>query len=301
MSFTIISNEDIRICNTNNETRAVATALKQYIFQCGYQICASDMDANISLTVDGKTASVKIKPYSLADPISLDTLIEISLKNETDIEHDIPSPWKDDPEFESLVNKIEKANDISARISLCTMQYLGGAYSITYWDSVFENGPVEGVTCRIMWRTMDDGIAYSCVGLSGDIVGEIPYDTRFEDVSDITRWSVDDILLSIAPLKEDKKLDVDVLNQYIEKLDEFYEVELIELDEDVFTINGSACFSVEEFNRFISLLKSINQYSKDNDLCFFANAYFYASDNSFSLAHVYTSDNGEIQIDCLKI
>ena len=304
MSFTIISNEDIRICNTNKEARKVAAALRDYIRQLDHLDAIRSMSAQIILTVDNETAEVKTDSYvpgNIVCDFAMAMTDDGPVIENTPQENITPVPiWKDAYEFNTLVDRIVDGKDISAKVSLYVTQSMGALYSIDYWGRVFAKGPIEGVSCRLMYREVDMGLSYSCIGLSGDIVGEIPFDKTAEDVSDINSWASDDVMIVLEPEDESNHINVEDLRPFAEAFADKYELEINAFDKDEFFSNDVGSFSQEELPDLVKDMQFFLDYAEEHGLRCGVESYLYAEDGSFALAHIYESDTGKLEVEYCK-
>ena len=304
MSFTIISNEEISILNTNTETRTVAAALQKYISQINHLEAVRDMTAEILLTVDGKTAKVKTD-----SDVKGNIVCDFAIKMTEDgpvFEHtpkeaitSVPI-WEKEIAFNDLVDQLLYGENIFARINLFVTQSGGASYGLTFWDNVFSNGPVKDVTCRLMYREMDMDISYICIGLSGDIVGEIPFNASKNDVSDIERWFSDDVLVSIVPSKENDIINVEELKPYAESFSEKYGLTIHCLDSDEFYSDDAGSFSSDQISDLAKDMKFFRDYAEEHGLDHTNEAFLFAADGSPALAHIYETETGEINIAYCK-
>ena len=304
MSFTIISNEDIQIRNTNDATRAVAEALQEYIRQMDYLKAVRSMTAEIQLSVDGKTTKVSTAP-NIRGNIVCDFAMAMTedgpiFENAPEKEVTAVPIWKNEHEFNDLVDHLPDGKNISARINLYITQTCDAAYGACYWGKVFKNGSVDGVTCKLMFREVDMDISYTCLGLSGDIVGEIPFDKTAEDVADVKTWASDDIMVIIEPEDEKNHINVEELRPFAEAFADKFELEITALDEDEFFTNDVGSFWREEIPELTKDMQFFLDYAEEHGLRCGVESYLYAEDGSLALAHIYESDTGKIEVEYCK-
>ena len=279
MSFTINSTEEVRICGACGGTRGAARALEKYLRQFD--------------RLDGiQRGSVRLR--LAADDRVLRTRARI------DPRHPDAPLLTNDPEAGALLDRLDGASDIEMKLSYDIMQTCEALYGAAYWEQALRDGPVEGVSCRLMFRNVDDGPEYYCLGLSGDTVGLVPFDASEKDVARVKLWHTDALLVSMDIASPDAGIGADALRPLAEAFAETYGTRIGYLAEDSFLISDGTDLPADRIPALLADLQRLRDYAAGRGLTRRVEAYLYA-DGAFALAHISEARDGKIRIEYCKM
>ncbi|MBQ6164336.1 MAG: hypothetical protein IJK23_07675 [Clostridia bacterium] len=280
MSFSIYSTEEVRICNIGKETRAAARALEQYLRQFDRRDSIQLGSVRLALTADGETVNAQ----TVSVPRDTDTPL-----------------WKNAPELRAAIKKLESAADVEMKLTYDIMQTCETLYGAAYWEQAFREGPVEGVTCRLLFRNVDDGPEYYCLGLSGDTVGLVPFDASEKDVVRVGKWRTDELLVSMEIAAPDAEIGVEELTPSARAFAGKYGVAIDYLEADSFLIADGAEIPAELLPSLLADLQRLRDHAAERGLTHTVESYLYADGGAFALAHIFEDADGKIRVEYCKM
>lgn len=296
MSFSIYSNEEITIKNTSAATRKAAASLAGYLGQFyRMQNLYNLRIFHFTLTVDGRTVMEREMEYFQGN-----VMCDIQIAHgengieimDTPIKDDSFIPeWKDDGALLQLLPYLPDAREISLKLSYAITQTSGADYSVSFWKPVFENGPIDGVDCRLLYQYPDEGIRCYAVAYNKEHNGDVPFDQSAEDMSGISVWYTDGYRLLLENTEDLQASDFCELSKKANAFVEKYSLEPVSIPEDdEFSILSCNRFTIEEVPGLMRDTKFFCDYAKAHNLSFVADCYLYPDDGSFALIHFFAQD-----------